>query len=96
MRTKAYLFIPAILALLLAACDWEVPTEEEPIRYTKDGRQMVSLSIPTDDEELTDSGDEASRALTLTLARAGINYYEVVFFDGTDYYRVAGPKGSIL
>ena len=78
-----------LLILAMAGCDglaFGSIKDGDSVQYTEDGRQMVNLTINTG----------GARALTQALAQAGINYYEVVFYDGTTYYRTAGYKGQTL
>ena len=79
---KTWIF--AICAFLAFSCFVTPLNEDEQTRYTPDGRPFVHLTIGTGD---------TNRALTDTLARAGINYYEVAFYDGTDYYRASWNRG---
>lgn len=78
------------LLLAMAGCEGlavDSLTDSDPVQYTEDGRQMVNLAINT---------GGGVRALTTALAQAGVNYYEVVFYDGTNYYRTSGYKGQTL
>jgi hypothetical protein len=81
----------AVLVLALAGCDGLALGSlkgSDLAQYTEDGRRIVNLTINT--------GAGTARALTQALAKNAINYYEVVFCDGADYYRVAGHKGETL
>jgi len=73
----------ALFAVLLAmaiSCTGSLGPVKEPAQYTPDGRLLVNLTI---------GASRTARAMTLDLAKAGADYYEVTFFDGTDYYRTA-------
>ena len=74
--------IAALLALAVLSCTGA--PEEDHTRYTPDGRPLVELAVGTGD---------TGRALNDTLAAAGINFYEVAFFDGTYYYRTSWSRG---
>ncbi|MDR0315611.1 MAG: hypothetical protein LBH97_01775 [Treponema sp.] len=90
----------AALALLMSGCMmFEDPAEEA--EFDEYGRRVVSLSIFTGD-------NNSSRNLSLDLAQALINYFEVSFYDdgsngGTagatnseNYKSVSGPRGKVL
>ena len=80
MKKTFFAVCAVLLALLLFSCDAIVDTDSsEPVEYTADGRPLVSLTI----------GTSRARALTTDLAKAGADFYEVTFFDGTDYYRAS-------
>jgi hypothetical protein len=92
LKHLCFIGIAVLLASAMVSCDFvekpDVPLSNI-VGYTDDGTPLVSLKIKTG----------ASRALTLTLARAGIDYYEVVFFDGAKYYRASWDytkTGSII
>jgi hypothetical protein len=75
-----------ILALALTACDMgNIPGEAA--LYNEDGQRMVTLTINT--------GGEA-RALASDTAKAAVDFYEVVFSDGTKFYRAAAAKDKPL
>jgi hypothetical protein len=74
MKKAFFALITVFLSLALFSCFFTAPDTPEP---RADG--MVELTI----------GTTAPRALTLALAKAGVNYYEVVFSDGSKYYRTA-------
>ena len=78
-------YIIAICAILAFSCSVSPSDEDNHTRYTPDGRPFVHLTI---------GAGNSSRALTDTLARAAINFYEVAFYDGTGYYRVSWQKGK--
>jgi len=76
--------------LFVAACDnFSAPTKDaEDVQYTADGRKMVPISLGT---------SSSSRALTDTLAKAGVDFYEAVFKDpgdATKFYRKEWTKGQ--
>jgi hypothetical protein len=78
----------AALALLMGGCMlFDEPGSE--VEFDEFGRPMVTLSIFT--------GDEAPRNMSLDMAQALINYYEVVFNQGGGVFRsVSGPRGKVL
>jgi len=79
MMRKVYFAITALLALAVFSCDF-IPNApaSEPVTYTEDGRELVTLTIGVPNK---------SKALTAALAQAGTNFYEVAFTDGTNIYR---------
>jgi hypothetical protein len=94
-----------VLALALSACDGLAPhlTRVEITRqgdgppeytgYTPDGRPLVRLTVTA----AAVAGEEGTaRALNQPLAEAAINYYQVAFYDGVNYYHTAGYKGQTL
>ena len=89
--------ITALIALLVVlafvTCDGIItePGAEKPAySYTKDGRKLVTLSIKT-------GGTTASsRGINDTIAKAGANYVEVIFTDGTHFYKTEGYLGFPL
>ena len=87
MKKAIFAGIAVLLALVIFSCEGFDPAQRI-VGYTDDGRPLIELSID----------HTASRALTDTLARAGISFFEVAFYDGTDYYRTSwnrGRSGSI-
>ena len=90
---KAFLIGSAIfMVLLMTACgDLLTPpaTEEAAnILYTTDGRRLVNLTF---------GGEENNfRALRLDTAKAGTNFYEVVFVnaDENEFYRTSWKEGQ--
>ena len=67
-----------LLALAMFSCENTFKGPVSELEYTEDGRLMVDLTI-----------GGTGRALTADLARAGVDYYEVTFYDadGDKYYR---------
>ena len=95
-------FIAAlVLALVLTTCDGILPQlthikavreDQGPARFTEDGRPLANLTVHTGGEGVT----AAERAMSLDLAKRTVNFYEVVFTDGTAYYRTVGHAGQTL
>jgi hypothetical protein len=78
---KLYPAIAVLMALAVSSCDFAPLSKgSEPIEYTEDGRPLVNLTI---------GRPNMSRALTLELARRGVDFYEVAFTDGTKVYRAS-------
>lgn len=89
---KTRLWLGGIAAvLLLASCEGffndGTLVKEGIVEYTADGQRLVNLSVPTGGTGLSMTG---------TIAASGIDYYEVIFENGGNYYRGAGPKGSTI
>ena len=87
------------LALALSACEGIIPSAESgivplngPVEYTEDGRPLVQLTVHTGEER----ADGGARALSTDLAKAAINYYEVLFLNDEKYYHAAAYKGNPL
>ena len=83
---KCFTTIAVLLTLAVFSCNNSPSHEDSHIRYTPDGRPMVQLSV---------GAGENRRALNDTLAGAGINHYEVAFYDDTPngYYRATWSRG---
>jgi hypothetical protein len=86
---KAFIFgIAAFFALAVFSCN--IPQDEittsNVVGYTDDGRAIVDLELGVG---LSDN----SRALHKVLAKAAADFYEVIFFDGTDIYRTSWREG---
>ena len=81
----------ALVSCGAAELPQEVETLQEAVQYTAGGQRLVNLSIPT-------GAIDASRSPTADLAKAAVDYYEVVFFNTSEsaYYRTAGVKGRTL
>jgi hypothetical protein len=93
LKHLCFIGIAVLLASAMVSCDFvekpNVPGGDNIVGYTEDGTPLVSLTI----------GVPTGRALTLPLARAGVDYYEVIFRNGTDYYRASWnytQKGKII
>ena len=86
--------LAALVSCGVAELPQEVETLQEEVQYTASGKRLVNLSIPTGGG----GAISASRSLTATLDRLGVDYYEVVFYysSETTYYRTAGVKGRTL
>ena len=78
MKKMFFAVCAVLLALAIFSCVDTIVPENGPDGYTEDGRPMKSLTIRT---------GGVGRALTGPLAKAGADFYEVSFFDGTNYYR---------
>ncbi|MDR0447957.1 MAG: hypothetical protein LBH07_04750, partial [Treponema sp.] len=77
LKRACFIGIAVLFVLAIAACNAFLnPGNQvnEPVHFTEDGRPMVELTINT---------GANSRAMTQTLAQAAVDYYEVVFYDGT-------------
>jgi hypothetical protein len=83
----------AALAAVISCAPVAIPqdAETEPVLYTENGQRLVNLSIPT-------GNLKTSKSLTEDLAKAAVDYYEVVFYNDTEdkYYRTSGVKGRTL
>jgi len=82
-----------LLAFALITCDGETPNVINnggliDVEYSKDGK---SVTIYLDGGV---SRTTASRALTADMARSGHDYFEVVFYDGTNVARASWEIGE--
>ena len=88
MKKTLLLGIIALFALAIFSCDqFAIPQiPNNIVGYTADGRAIVEL-------EINPAG--AGRALHATLAQAGSDFYEVLFYDedGDEYYRTSWREG---
>lgn len=73
--------------MIFAACLQATGDAESKAEYTADGRRIVTVTVPT---------ETAARALTVSQAQAAIDYYEVVFKNGTEYYVGSATKSNPL
>jgi len=80
MKKRVFAAVAVLVALAVFSCVDPIMGTTEPVQYTDDGRPMVNLTIGT---------GSSGRALTTALAKPGVDYYEVTFFDGNTYYRAA-------
>ncbi|MDR0315615.1 MAG: hypothetical protein LBH97_01795 [Treponema sp.] len=93
-RLEYSVIFAAFLAVLMLSCVVEPPKEIETIRFDPDGRRIVNVGIRF-------SGGERAlgeRALNADIARAVVNYYEVLIEEpGTPVrlYRVTGNEKSL-
>jgi hypothetical protein len=88
VRKTIFALFAVLLVLLLAACDFiELPRGggDDLPNIPNDG--MVSLTIGV-------GGGGTGRALTTDLAKAGVNYYEVVFKSGSTLYQIGFNSGD--
>jgi hypothetical protein len=83
-----------VVVLGMGACEGfleaEAPVKEEAApRFwvAEDGTRMADFTVPT---------RTVSRSISADVARAGINFYEAVFYDGTSYYTFTTAKGNPL
>jgi len=83
MKKAFFAALAALMALAFVGCPVG-PGGTEPVEYTADGRPLVNLTI----------NSKLSRALTAELAKAGADYYEVVFKNGSNYYKAAWDWGK--
>ena len=85
LRRACVFGIVMLLSLTIITCGFNA-AENQPniVGYTDDGRPIMELTI--------NAG--VSRALTDVLARASVDFYEVVFFDGTNYHRATWHRGQ--
>ena len=85
MRKAILTGFAVLLALALFSCNAPITTSNAEMEFTADGRPLIELTI----------GASTSRALTDTLARGGIDFYEVAFFDAdlSQVYRTAWNRG---
>jgi hypothetical protein len=88
MKKTLFALFAVLLASFLATCDLLEPPPDVGGGLpdsTEDG--MVRLAINVAD-------GEAGRSLTLAQAKDKVNYYEVVFYDGTNYYETKWSTGK--
>jgi hypothetical protein len=81
LKHLCFIGIAVLLASAMVSCDFvEKPdvSKSNIVGYTEDGTPLLSFKIKT-----------PGRALSTTQAQKGIDYYEVVFYDGLRYYRTA-------
>jgi hypothetical protein len=80
LKHLCFIGIVVLLASAMVSCDFvekpDVP--DNIVGYTDDGRALVSLTIGT-----------PGRALTPLRAKGGVDFYEVIFVDGSDVYRAS-------
>jgi len=80
-------FVVALVALMVmfavTSCDNIPVPGSEPVEYTADGRQLVTLTVNV-------GGTVNGRSLTDPLAKAGADFVEVVFKKGSDIFRAEG------
>jgi len=82
MKKAIFATITVLLALVIVTCDAFPPAPESNnniVGYTDDGRPLIELSIGI---------NRSGRALTLDLAKGGVDYYEVAFQDPTNPSKV--------
>ena len=86
MKKALLLGLAALFVLAVFSCDsFGIPkTANNIVGYTDDGRAIVEL-------DLNPAG--GARALHATLAQAGTDFYEVLFYDGTSYFRISWKEG---
>jgi hypothetical protein len=84
MKKTVFALFAVMLVLSLATCDLLDPPEAAR-RLTEDG--MVSLIINV-------AGGGIGRALTTSNAQGAVNYYEVVFKSGSNYYQIEFAPGA--
>jgi hypothetical protein len=85
----------ALLAMLVVACDGFAPQNDgiPSVQYTTDGNTIKSVMLRLDGEG--GAGQNMSRALTDNLAKAGHDYFEVVFFkSATELARASWELGD--
>ncbi|MCL2762471.1 MAG: hypothetical protein FWD36_04595 [Treponema sp.] len=85
---KLYIAAAIVLVITMAACNNFAPDplpDEGPRTMEVNGQTFVKLGIGFSDN---------SRALFDTMAIAATEWYEVAFFDGTNYFRTAWPDGE--
>jgi len=84
MKKMYFVAAAILLAVLIAGCD-VIGAPEAPassvVGYTDDGQPLVSLNVGI-------SGSDG-RALTTTLAQAGVDFYEVIFVKAGTPYRIS-------
>jgi hypothetical protein len=87
----AVLLTAALLAALLAGgCELFVQRPEQGANTETDdglGNGVLKISVGG-------GNSGASRAMIGDIARNAVNYYEVIFYDGSDYTRIAWYKGQ--
>jgi hypothetical protein len=87
MKKIYFAAVAVLLAILIAGCDDGITAPlakaSSVVGYTDDGQPLVGLNVKVK------SG--GGRALTDTLAKAGVDFYEVIFtnFAGTTIYRTS-------
>ena len=90
MKKTIFLGIAAVFTLAIFSCgNFAIPEAAEKksnvVGYKDDGSPLVELSF----------GDQFKfRALHETLAKAGSDFYEVIFFDGGDVFRTSWREGK--
>ena len=82
MKKTIFALFAVLLVLSLATCDL---LEEPPDARGVVEKGMVRLAVNVVD-------GSTGRALTTGLGSVAANYYEVVFYDGADYYQTAWVK----
>ena len=89
MKKALLLGFAALFALAVFSCDsFGIPkTISNIVGYTDDGRAIVELDLNKDAE---------ARGLHATLAKAGTDFYEVLFYDdvGGGFYRTSWREGK--
>jgi len=83
---KTILALFAVLLVLSLAISCGDGSNDPAPSVTNDGKVTIAITVEDD----TGTG----RALTSGLGSVAANYYEVVFYDGTDYYQTTWGKGT--
>jgi hypothetical protein len=86
---KSGLCFPAaaiLAAMVYGACTAPLDTLGDQAEYDAQGRRLVTVTVDL---------ENASRAVNVDIAKAYINFYEVVFErNGTEYYSATTTKGA--
>jgi len=91
MKKLIFAVLAALLAFALVTCDLETPLDGIPnVEYAKD---LSSVTFRLDGGGTAKS---ISRALTLQMAQAGLELFEVVFYDGTTVARASWEIGKTV
>jgi hypothetical protein len=88
MKKSGWQFLVGIVlvAVLFGACVEPFGPPEDPVEYDAQGRRLVTVNVDV---------ESATRAVNTDLAKAYIDFYEVVFVrDGAEYYSATTTKGA--
>jgi hypothetical protein len=80
-----YLLAALLVVALAGACVSPFEGFEPPAEYDAQGRRLVTVTIDL---------ENASRAVNTAVAKAYIDFYEVVFENGTEYYSATLKRGA--
>jgi hypothetical protein len=90
MKKSGLQFLAAavLAAMVLGACMSPLEAPEDPVEYDAQGRRLVTVTVDL---------DSAARAVNAFVARAYIDFYEVVFKGpgtASEYYSATTTKGA--
>jgi hypothetical protein len=83
-----FLTMAVLIAMFSGACVKPLDGFEDPVEYDAQGRRLVTVNIDP---------ESAARAVNANVARAYIDFYEVVFvgpYPATEYYSATATKGA--